>query len=132
MALVTIKRACPVCKTEHEEYDTKQMTDKEYFVEWWTPTVGKEEAERSWDEKVRLQNQRIQTHLIASDISGYISQVDGSWIESRSKHREHLKRHGMVELGNDVPLKQKQVQIQDGEARKQRIAEQVYQKLRYN
>ena len=132
MALVTIKRVCPVCKAEHEELDTKQMTDKEYFVEWWTPTVGREEAERSWDEKVRLQNQRIQTHLIASDISGYISQVDGSWIESRSKHREHLKRHGMVELGNDVPLKQKQVQIQDGEARKQRIAEQVYQKLRYN
>ena len=123
---------CPLCQSEYEKPEEKAMTDKEKFIEWWTPTVGKEEAERSWDEKVRLQNQRIQTHLIASDISGYISQVDGSWIESRSKHREHLKRHGMVELGNDVPLKQKQVQIQDGEARKQRIAEQVYQKLRYN
>ena len=130
MALVTIKKACPVCKTEHEEYDTKQMTDKEYFIEWWTPTVGREAAEASWEEKQK-QPKRM-ANMVMSDIQGYISQVDGSWIESRSKHREHLKRHGMVELGNDVPLKQKQVQIQDGEARKQRIAEQVYQKLRYN
>lgn len=129
MALVKVKKACPVCKAEHEEYDTKQMTEKEYFVEWWTPTVGKEEAEKSWEEKQKESVKKF--HMIASDIGGYISQVDGSWIESRSKHREHLKRHGMVELGNDVPLKQKQVEIQDNRVRKERIAQQVYEKLRY-
>ena len=130
MALVTIKKACPVCKAEHEEYDTKQMTDKEYYLTYWKYELGTPEAEEAW--KVKQQMTVRQAPMVQSDISGYISQVDGSWIESKSKHREHLKRHGMVELGNDVPLKQKQVQIQDGEARKQRIAEQVYQKLRYN
>jgi len=131
MALVKIKRACPVCKTEHEELDTKQMTDKEYFIEWWSPTVGREEAENSWLEKEK-QIRRV-APMVASDISGYISQVDGSWIESRSKHRDHLKRHGMVELGNDVINTHKSVEIsrKSQEQRKRTIAEVAYEKLRY-
>jgi len=131
MALVKIKRACPVCKAEHEELDTKQMTDKEYFIEWWTPTVGREEAESSWAEKEK-QIRRF-APMVASDISGYISQVDGSWIESRSKHRDHLKRHGMVELGNDVPKNVKSIEIsrKSQEQRKRAIAEVAYEKLRY-
>jgi len=131
MALVKIKRACPVCKAEHEELDTKQMTDKEYFVEWWTPTVGREEAEKSWEEKEK-QIRRV-APMVASDIGGYISQVDGSWIESRSKHRDHLKRHGMVELGNDVINTHKNIEIsrKSQEERKRTIAEVAYEKLRY-
>jgi hypothetical protein len=129
MALVKIKQCCPVCKAEHEHYDTKQMTDKEYFVEWWTPTIGREEAEKSWEEK---QKQPVRaTHMVSSDIGGYVSQVDGTWIESRSKHRDHLKRHGMVELGNDVPQQHKKLDVPKPEDRKRQIAEQVYAKLRY-
>jgi putative FmdB family regulatory protein len=40
---------------------------------------------------------------VMRDIEGYQSMVDGSWIGSRSQHREHLKRHGMRELGNEKP-----------------------------
>ena len=71
--------------------------------------------------------------MVSSDISGYISQVDGSWIESRSKHRDHLKRHGMVELGNDVINTHKSVEIsrKSQEQRKRTIAEVAYEKLRY-
>ena len=47
------------------------------------------------------------------------------------KHREHLKRHRMVEMGNDVPLKHKPIEIANPEHRKRQIAEQVYSKLRY-
>ena len=131
MALVKIKKACFVCKAEHEELDTTQMTDKEYFVEWWTPTIGRENAEKSWEEK---QKQPIRaTHMVTSDISGYISQVDGSYIESRSKHRDHLKRHGMIELGNDVPTNVKSIEIsrKSQEQRKRAIAEVAYEKFRY-
>lgn len=35
------------------------------------------------------------------DIAGYTSIIDGRRIESRSAHREHLKAHGMVEVGNE-------------------------------
>lgn len=131
MALVTIKKACPVCKAEHEEYDTKQMTDKEYFIEWWTPTVGKEAAEASWEEKQK--QPRRMANMVMSDIQGYISQVDGSWIESRSKHKAHLKQHGMIELGNDPITQHKPVEIdrKSQEARKRALAEATYAKLRY-
>jgi len=40
---------------------------------------------------------------VMSDIEGYRSMADGSWISSRSQHRDHLKRHGMRELGNEKP-----------------------------
>ena len=128
--LVKVKHNWILCQQEVEDYDRSQMSDKEYYLTFWKYELGTPEAEEAW--KIKQEMTRREAPMVQSDISGYISQVDGSWIESKSKHREHLKRHGMVELGNDVPLKQKQVQIQDGEARKQRIAEQVYQKLRYN
>lgn len=37
------------------------------------------------------------------DIEGYVSPIDGKWIGSRSQHREHMKRHGVIELGNEKP-----------------------------
>ena len=106
-------------------------SDKEKYIDYWTPTVGKEEAERSWVEKEK--NLKRSASMVMSDIGGYISQVDGSWIESRSKHRDHLKRHGMIELGNDAPTKQKVVELsrKSQEQRKRTIAEIAYSKLRY-
>ena len=38
---------------------------------------------------------------VIADIDPYISQIDGSVITSRSKHREHLQAHGCVEVGNE-------------------------------
>ena len=35
------------------------------------------------------------------DIAGYRSMQDGSWIGSRSKHRAHLRQHGLIEVGNE-------------------------------
>ena len=106
-------------------------SDKEKYIDYWTPTCGKEEAERSWEEKEK--NLKRSASMVMSDIGGYISQVDGSWIESRSKHRDHLKRHGMIELGNDAPTKQKVVELsrKSQEQRKRTIAEIAYSKLRY-
>ena len=124
-----MKHICPLCKSEYEKEEEKQLSDKDRFIEWWTPTVGKEEAERSWEEKQK--NEQKQYHMVMSDIGGYISQVDGTYIESRSKHREHLKRHRMVEVGNDVPMQHRKIEAPSSEQRKRNIAEQVYQKLRY-
>ena len=41
---------------------------------------------------------------IMPEIKPYKSMVTGEWITSRAKHREHLTKHGIVEVGNDSSL----------------------------
>lgn len=41
--------------------------------------------------------------MVVADISPYRSMIDGSWITSRSQHRDHLRAHGCREVGNDIP-----------------------------
>lgn len=44
------------------------------------------------------------SHLrLPGDQYDYISPQDGSHITSKRAHRDHLKRHNMVELGNEKP-----------------------------
>ena len=120
---------CPNCGYEEGNHAVK-LSDEDYFMEIWTPTLGLEEAKKSW---LEMQNQPKQlTHMIQSDIGGYISQVDGTWIKSRSHHRSHLKQHGMIELGNDVIKNHPDVDVsaKSKEARKRQIAELAYAKLR--
>lgn len=44
---------------------------------------------------------RIVAPMVAADIQPYRSMCDGSMITSRSQHREHLRRHGVIEIGNE-------------------------------
>ncbi len=66
--------------------------------------------------------------MIQSDINGYVSQIDGSWIDSKSKHRNHLKQHGCIEVGNE---KMSNATPKQDPRLKQTIAEVAYEKLRY-
>jgi hypothetical protein len=44
------------------------------------------------------------SHLrLPGDQYDYISAVDGSHIASKRAHREHLKRNGLIEVGNEKP-----------------------------
>lgn len=43
----------------------------------------------------------VSTHA-TPDIEPYRSTVDGSLIQGRRQHRDHLKRHNKVEMGNDT------------------------------
>lgn len=38
---------------------------------------------------------------ILPDINPYQSMIDGSMITSRSTHRDHLREHGCIEVGNE-------------------------------
>lgn len=38
---------------------------------------------------------------VIGDIGEYVSVVDGSVISSRSQHRDHLRAHELVEVGNE-------------------------------
>lgn len=39
---------------------------------------------------------------VMKDIAPYKSMLDGSEITSRSRHREHLRAHNCIEIGNET------------------------------
>ena len=130
MALVKINVTCNHCKVTHEEYDETQFDDREKYLAYWNLPFEGAEADEAWRQKLEMTPK--ETAMVMSDIDGYVSQVDGTWIKSRSHHRAHLKQHRMIELGNDVPMQHKQADMstKSKEARKRHLAEQVYEKLR--
>jgi len=121
---------CPKCGYSEGNHVEAQKTDEEFFIEWWTPTIGEEAAKASWLDKVAMKSKVAPT--IIPDIEGHISMADGTFITSRSKHRENLKRNNCVEVGNDVSFEQKKPEFsrKEQEARKRQIAEIAYAKLR--
>jgi hypothetical protein len=131
MALVKISVTCPCCKVAHEEYDEKQFDDREKYLSYWNLPFEGEEADKAWRQKLEMAPK--EAPMVVPDIEGHISMADGTWISSRSKHRENLKRNNCIEIGNDVPMQQKPIEIsrKDQEARKRQIAEIAYSKLNY-
>jgi hypothetical protein len=121
---------CPKCGYSEGNHVEAQKTDEQFFLEWWTPTIGEEAAKASWLDKVAMKS-RV-APAIMPDIQGHISMADGTWVSSRSKHRENLKRNNCIEVGNDVSFEQKKPEFsrKEHEARKREIAEITYAKLR--
>ena len=122
---------CPKCGYSEGNHVQAKKSDKDHYLEFWGYTLGSPEAEQAWKEKQEMTYK--EAPMVQSDIDGYVSQVDGSWIKSRSQHRSHLKQHRMIELGNDVPQQHKPIEInhKSNEARKRQIAELAYNKLNY-
>ena len=121
---------CPQCGYTEGNHVKAKQSDKDHYLEFWGFTLGSPEAEAAWTEKLNMTAREAPT--IISDIEGYVSQVDGTWIKSKSMHRDHLKQHRMIELGNDVPMQHKKIEMssKSNEARKRQIAEMAYEKLR--
>ena len=44
--------------------------------------------------------------MVMPDIQPYRAIVDGSTISSRAQHREYLRKHGLIEVGNEGKPKQ--------------------------
>ena len=131
MALVKITVTCPHCRVDHEEYDQTQFDDREKYLAYWNLPFDGEEADSAWKQKQEMTTK--EAPMVMPDIEGHISMADGTWVSSRSKHRENLKRNNCVELGNDVPMQQKPIEFsrKEQEARKRQIAEIAYSKLNY-
>ena len=130
MALVKVTVTCPCCKVDHEEYDPAQYDDREKYLAYWNLPFEGEEADKAWQQKQEMT--RREAPMVMSDIEGHISMADGSWVSSRSKHRENLKRNNCIELGNDVPTQQKKHELstKEREHLKRTIAEVTHAKLR--
>ena len=60
---------------------------------------------------------------VIPDIQPYKSMLTGEMIESRSKHRSHLKQHGCIEIGNE---KQSPTNPKESGNIKQSIVDSMY------
>ena len=49
---------------------------------------------------------KICAPYVVADIQPYQSMATGEMITSRSRHKQHLKDHGLVEIGNEKPKQQ--------------------------
>lgn len=74
---------------------------------------------------------------VLEDIKPYKSMITGELITSRSKHREHLRQHGMIEVGNEVKYmhqnherSRRESAEQSNKQLKQMVIDQVNRKFR--
>lgn len=69
-------------------------------------------------------------YYVLPDIQPYRSMADGTLITSRSRHREHLKKHNAFELGNDSSLYRKPKPLESPPGLKQEIIRAVDNMMR--
>ena len=83
---------------------TEYEKNKQFYLDWWTPTLGAKEALESWEIKQQQEKQQQETkfHYYCPDIQPYQSMATGEMIGGRSQHREHLKKHNLTEIGNET------------------------------
>jgi hypothetical protein len=62
---------------------------------------------------------------IIPDIAGYKSMQTGEWIPGRRQHREHLKQHRLVEIGNE-PIRESKPQVYNPDDVKRELARHIY------
>lgn len=65
----------------------------------------------------------VDAPYVIPDIQPYQSMQTGEVIKSRSHHREHLRQHGLIEIGTEIKAAMTQQRPKDDrEGRKQAIA----------
>lgn len=62
---------------------------------------------------------------VMPDIKPYRSMIDGREVTSRSRHREHLRAHDCVEIGNDSSLYRKPKPLESPPGLKEKIIRAV-------
>ena len=102
------------------------MRTKEEWLEMWH--LSGEEGEKAWAEKQRMNgNEVTSNHYVRDDYKPYQSMVTGELIEGRKAHREHLRKHNLVEAADIKPS----MPVPKKDNLKEQIAREVYNKLRY-
>ena len=98
--------------------------DKIDFLECWK--LSGEEGERVWQAKLAMHATTPDTHTVMGDIQPYQSMVDGTMITSRSQHREMLKKHNLIEIGNETKHLKPYGEYKPTPGLKEMIADKVY------
>ena len=55
----------------------------------------------TWSKDGGLEQDNCSGPQVIKDIEPYKSMIDGQMITSRTRHRDHLRAHGCIEVGNE-------------------------------
>lgn len=88
-----------------------------------------ENGELVWAAGEYLHPSEANAPMVMPDIQPYQSQIDGSFITSRSHHRAHLKQHGCFEVGNETKYITKSAPLTPPPGLKQKLIEVANAKL---
>ncbi len=101
------------------------MTDQETFIEFWTPTVGAEEAARLFN----LKQERERNPLRSASVyvmPSYQSPVTGKWIDTPAQRRDDLARSGSRPWeGRESEQNEAARRRHEGEREMDRVAEKI-------
>lgn len=122
--------------------DKRRPGDDKAFDANYSLAFGNKKPTRGsfiWDDKqgkmipkeeYYANHEKVEAHMIMPDIQPYKSMVTGEEISSRSKHRQHLSRHGLIEVGNETKYLKNQPKKMDDKKLRETLRRQVYDKLR--
>lgn len=121
--------------------DKRRPGDNQAFDEGYGKIFGEKKAIRGsfvWDpvshSMIPKEEYRemvdVQAPMVMGDIQPYKSMVTGEMITSRSVHREHLRQHKLVEVGNETKYLKNDRKPSPPSGLKETIAQQVYTKLK--
>ncbi len=91
------------------------MTKQEWLEMW---NLSGDEGDKAWQAKQDMHARSHESPMVIGDIQPYKAVATGEMIMSRSQHRDYLKRHNLVELGNE---KTKPKEIPEVPGRRQAI-----------
>lgn len=117
--------------------DKRRPTDDKAFDNGYELAFGDRKPTRGsfiWDSakgemvnKADYYSTRVEVNapMVINDISPYKSMQTGEIIGSRSTHRNHLKQHGLIELGNEN-IKENKPPVYNSDEVKREIAKHIY------
>jgi hypothetical protein len=99
------------------------MTKEEWGAIW---KLEGDELDSQWAIKQEMHQREAGYYIISEEknYQPYKSMKTGEMIEGRKQHREHLKQHGLVEVGNEQPKAKKM--DYDSKGLKEALIRQVY------
>ena len=120
--------------------DTPRPVDKDKFDANFEAIFGKKKVVRGkfiFDEEKKefvpadefVRGGSGATHYVMGDLQPYKSMVTGEMIMGRAQHRDHLRQHNVIEVGNEVKYISQRKEVKPPPGLKRTIAEIVNSRL---
>jgi len=118
--------------------DNRRPENQEAFADGYDRIFGKDHKPSRgrfiWDKEKRDFVEYSQHYsestapYILGDIQPYQSMVTGEMIQGRRQHREHLKSHNLIEVGNETKYISQRKAIETPAGLRETIAREVYKR----